>query len=254
MSIDQQSNQQQNKEIIPRHLAIIMDGNRRWAAKKKLPVFFGHRAGVKTLKKILKFSSEKKIEYLTCFAFSTENWNRSKEETHFLIRLLETSIEEEFEELLKSQVRVQFLGELEILEQSLREKIRQLEKKTENCKKIRLQIAVNYGARQDILRASQAYLANNNSNNSLIKNPDNNLGADRSNLELEFSKHLQTKDLPELDLLVRTGGEFRVSNFLLWELAYTELFFSEKMWPDFSESDLLLALEEFSSRKRRFGA
>jgi len=229
-----------------RHLAIIMDGNRRWASQKKLPIFLGHKEGVKTLRKILELSSQKEIKYLTCFAFSTENWNRSKEETNFLVSLLENSIQKEIKDLIKNQVRVRFIGNLATFDQTLQKKIKDLELKTKNFKKIGLQIAINYGARQDIIRAT----------NNLLNNYSR-FQADQANKQItesEFSEQLQTKDLPEPDLLIRTGGEFRVSNFLLWELAYTELFFSEKMWPDFKESDFEEALGEFNKRKRRFGA
>lgn len=225
------------------HVAIIMDGNRRWAKSKALPVFAGHRAGVETLKKIVKYSPHKNIKYLTVFVFSTENWSRQNEEVDFLFSLLEKVLELELQELKAQGVRLRFVGDMDGLKPELRFKLLDAEKQTASNTTIHLQIALNYGSRREILQAAKAIAK---------EAAVGNLNLDELDEET-FGKFLYTKDLPEPDLLIRTGGECRISNYLLWQIAYSEIVVTQTLWPDFTQKDLDACLEEFANRSRRFG-
>ncbi|MDX1919819.1 MAG: polyprenyl diphosphate synthase [Candidatus Caenarcaniphilales bacterium] len=227
----------------PCHLAVIMDGNRRWAAKKNLPGFAGHRAGVDTLKEIVKLCPPRNIKYLTVYVFSTENWSRKKEEVDFLFDLFSKVLEKELNELHEQGVKLNFIGDRSSFEPELLYKIEAAEKLTKNNKTLFLQVAFNYGARNEILDAVR----------SLSRQvADGKLKPEQIDFQT-IENNLYTTNIPDPDLLIRTGGEQRVSNYLLWQIAYSEIIFSKVLWPDFSAKDLDECLSEFSSRTRRFG-
>ncbi|MDJ0626337.1 MAG: polyprenyl diphosphate synthase [Candidatus Caenarcaniphilales bacterium] len=232
-----------NKENTLNHLAVIMDGNRRWAGSKKLPTFAGHRAGVESLKSLVKTCSNKKIKILTAYAFSTENWFRKKNEVDFLLQLFIEVLDKELHEMNEQGIRLKFIGDQETLNPKLRFKIHESEKLTQGNNKITVQMAFNYGGRAEITNSVKKIV-------DLCKS--NSISSDEINEDL-VSKHLYTGDLPDPDLLIRTGGEQRISNYLLWQLAYTELYFTKTLWPDFAEKNLDEAISEFYKRKRRFG-
>jgi undecaprenyl diphosphate synthase len=221
------------------HLAIIMDGNRRWAKEKGLPSAAGHSAGVESLKKTVKQCPKQGIKYLTVYAFSTENWQRKEEEVSFLMTLLGQVLDKEINELIEQGVRLRFIGELDSLNGPLKEKLLKVEKLTEKNDVLHLQVAFNYGARSEILQAVRRLSQS---------------GIDIVNLtEERFKEFLYTSQIPDPDLLIRTGGEMRVSNFLLWQIAYSEIIVTATLWPDFNEKTLSDCLNEFNSRQRRFG-
>ncbi len=222
-----------------KHLAIIMDGNRRWALKNNLPIFEGHRRGVQALKNTIKFCIKESIKYLTVYAFSTENNQREKTEVNFLFTLLKSALKEEIAELNKQEIKIKFIGDIESLEEGLKKPIIEAEELTKNNNKLNLQIAFNYGARNEIINACKKIFKDN---------------LNLANLTEEtFEKYLYTASIDEPDLLIRSGGEMRLSNFLLWQCAYTELFFSSYLWPDFNEEILKEILNDFKQRQRRFG-
>ncbi len=222
-----------------RHLAIIMDGNRRWAKNKGLPSFAGHREGVNSLKIILKQCPIWQIKYLTVYVFSTENWRREDEEVKFLFDLLKKVLETELQELIDQGVCLRFIGDLQQLSPSLLFQIESAQKATAENNKVFLQIALNYGGRAEIVQAVQ----------NIIKAQ---IPAEEITEE-NFANYLLTKGQPEPDLLIRTGGESRISNYLLWQIAYSEIIISPVLWPEFREKELKECLEEFQSRSRRFG-
>ena len=230
-------------EIIPKHVAIIMDGNGRWAKNRKLPRTAGHNEGVKTAQNIIKASGEAGVKYLTLFAFSSENWNRPRAEVSSLMDLFLRSLENEVNNLNENGVRLKFLGQSKALSKNLFQKIQSAEQLTESNDKLYLNIAVNYGGKWDLLQAVKK-LIEKVQNGSLSLND-----IDESVLENE----LTTAMMPAPDLFIRTGGEQRISNFLLWQLAYTELYFCDVLWPDFDPQELRNALASYSSRQRRFG-
>ncbi len=226
--------------MYPSHVAIIMDGNGRWAIEKGLPRIAGHKAGVNTLKNIVKKSSEIKIKFLTLYAFSSENWNRPESEISDLMELLKLYLNNEAKQLLKNDVKLIVIGRRDRLEASIIEKINYLEEKSKNNKGLNLVIALDYGGREDIRQAFIKIL--NNYNNE-------------SDISLELiGKNLMTKNIPDPDLIIRTSGEYRISNFLLWQSAYSEYVFVKCYWPEFNNDEYLKALEEFKSRERRFGS
>ncbi len=222
---------------LPFHVAIIMDGNGRWARKRGLPREEGHRRGVETLKKITQSCGELGVKHLTVYAFSTENWRRPRKEVNFLMDLFHRTFDKEAAELVKKRVRVLFLGNRKKLASGLQNLMEKLEKDTSECDGINLNIALNYGSRQEIVEAAEVACRKE--------------GGDFSEIDLE--KYFYNPNLPEVDLLIRPGGEKRLSNFLLWQAAYAELYFTEVFWPDFAEIDLYKAVEDFQNRKRRFG-
>ena len=229
------------KELVKKtnlkHIAIIMDGNRRWAKEHNLPSMMGHKKGVEALKKVVKASHKFGIKYLTMYAFSTENWNRKKEEVDFLMNLLANTIKNELKELFDNSVKLTFIGNLSVLNSNLQNILYEAVEKTKNNEGVNLQIAINYGARDEIVHAV----------NEIIKSDIKEVDAEI------FEKFLYTKNLPSPDLLIRTGGEMRVSNYLLWQIAYSEFYITKKYWPEFDEEALIDSIKEFSERQRRYG-
>ncbi|ASK77820.1 di-trans,poly-cis-decaprenylcistransferase [Paraphotobacterium marinum] len=232
------------KAPLPNHVAIIMDGNGRWAKQKGLPRHKGHRKGVETTKRIIDFSAKNKIKVLTLFAFSSENWKRNKREVRFLMMLFFITLKKDLSELYDRGVRLRVIGDKVQLPLRLQRLIELAEKKTANNDKLFLNIALNYGGQWDIVNATKAIVE---------QIETKQISKDEINTEY-FSKFLQLSDLPNVDMLIRTSGEFRISNFLLWQIAYSELYFSEALWPDFSESHYQEALFQYQCRNRRFGA
>lgn len=219
-----------------KHIAFIMDGNGRWAQKRLLPRSQGHVAGLKTFTEIVKYCFKLGIANVTVYAFSTENWNRSEEEVSALMGLLEKNIDENADELIENGIRIIFLGDKTPLSKTLAEKMKRLEERSSHNKGI-LNVAVNYGARDEIVNAVNALISENK---AAITAED-------------ISAHLYTRNSPDPDLIVRTAGEKRLSNFLLWQAAYSEFYYSDKLWPDFTPADVDLALENFMSRHRKYG-
>jgi undecaprenyl diphosphate synthase len=228
---------------IPQHIAIIMDGNGRWAKEKGLPRIAGHREGTKRVKEIVKAAHQAGIKVLTLFAFSTENWSRPKREVDMLMRYLADFLDREIKELDKKNIRFRAIGRKEPLPEYIIEKIRAAQERTKGNKEMQLVLALNYGARQEIIDAVKKIAGSVKEGGLDI--PD--IG------EENFKDYLFTKDLPDPDLLIRTSGEQRISNFLLWQLSYSELYFLKKYWPDFREEDLKRAIKEYQARQRRFG-
>ncbi len=228
---------------VPEHIAIIMDGNGRWAKKNKKNRIVGHKSGVKTVKKIVEHSAKIGIKYLTLYTFSSENWNRPKLEIEALMTLLVVTVNEQLKDLLKNDVRLTIIGEYDKLPKKVYNKLNDAVKTTAKNKGLNLVLAINYGARQEIINAVKK-IANKVSEKELeVKEIDDNL----------FNKYLDTKTIPAPELLIRTSGEYRLSNFLLWQVAYTEFYFTEKYWPEFDEQELDKAIIEFNKRERRFG-
>ena len=222
-----------------KHIAIIMDGNRRWAKLHHLPTMMGHKKGVDALKKTTRACDDLGIKYLTLYAFSTENWNRKKEEVDFLMDLLATTLKNELKELNENNVKMNFIGDLEGLNKNLQEILAQSKETTKNNTGVVLTVAINYGARDEIEHAIK----------NIVKD---NVKVEDINQEL-ISKYLYTSNLPDPDLLIRTSGEKRISNYLLWQIAYSEIFVTDIFWPEFDKNALVLAIEEFNKRQRRWG-
>ena len=227
----------------PKHVAIIMDGNGRWAQKQGHLRLYGHNFGVESIRETLKAAKELKIQYLTLYAFSTENWNRPKEEVAGLMDLLVKSLANEIKELSDTGVRLLTIGDIEGLPKECQDELQESIELTKNNTEINLVLALNYSARWEIIDAVKKIAAN-------IKS--NDLSIDKISSEL-FDSFLNTKDIPDPELLIRTSGEHRISNFLLWQIAYTEFHFTEVLWPDFKRDDLYKAVLDFQSRERRFG-
>ena len=228
---------------LPKHVAIIMDGNGRWAKNRDLPRREGHKEGVKTLKKLVKYAADTDIHSLTVYAFSTENWKRPKSEVDFLLALMRRTMRNEVDELLDNGVRVNFIGRKGPLSKRLVKEIELIEKKSKNNVKLTLNIAFNYGGRAEIVDAAKKIAEEAKSEDFSADDLD----------EEKFSSYLYKPEFNEIELLIRTGGEKRLSNFLIWQAAYAELYFTDKYWPEFNEADFEAALEDFNSRDRRFG-
>jgi undecaprenyl diphosphate synthase len=232
-----------DKERIPKHIAIIMDGNGRWAQKRGMPRSFGHHAGVEALRDTVKVCSELNVQVLTVYAFSTENWKRPVEEVNTLMNLLIEYLQKEIDELHEQQVQVRFIGEIDSLAPPVRREITRARELTGQNRGLVLNIAVNYGGRTEIVRA--------------VKQVHQDLAAGKITLaevnDRVFSDYLYTSGLVDPDLLIRPSGDYRISNFLLWQLAYTEFWFCDVLWPDFSRKDLLQAIHDYQCRDRRFG-
>ena len=235
------------KEIVNttdlKHIAIIMDGNRRWAKEKGFPSAVGHKKGVDALKKTVYACDDFGIKYLTVYAFSTENWNRKPEEVDFLMNLLGNTIKNELKELNDNGVVITFLGDLTKLNPKLQEILNNAVETTKNNSGVHLQIAFNYGARDEILTAVKSIVNKVQSGEINISDLD----------ETTFSNELYTKDIPDPDLLIRTGGEVRISNYLLWQIAYSEILIKDEFWPEFDKTSLADAISQFYSRNRRWG-
>lgn len=230
-------------EKLPAHIAIIMDGNGRWAEKKRLSRIKGHRKGIEAAKDIVRFSREIGIKYLTLYTFSKENWNRPATEVAFLMGFLERHLRSEAPDLLKNNIRFRAVGNLDDLPSSVRAAVEEVEEKTRGCSGMFLQLAISYSAREELVDAARniARLA-----------CEGKLSLDEIDEE-RFEGFLSTAGIPDPDLLIRTSGERRVSNFLLWQIAYTEIYTTEVLWPDFTREDLLTAIRDFQARERRFG-
>lgn len=229
---------------LPTHIGIIMDGNRRWAKKRMMPIKLGHKQGAETLKKIVRYANKIGIKYITVFAFSTENWKRSEEEVNALMNLLETYLEDFSKEADTENIVIRVLGNTSVLSNSLQESIERTIKRTENNTGTILNIALNYGGRDEIVNAVKK-IANE------VK--EGKISIDEIDEEL-VSKSLYTKSEPDPDLIIRTSGEIRTSGFLTWQSTYSELLFIEKLWPDFDIEDLEEAIEVYNKRKRNIGA
>ena len=228
---------------IPQHIAIIMDGNRRWAKEKGIQTSEGHKAGAENLEQIAYYCNDLGIKYLTVYAFSTENWKRSKEEVSALMLLLKNYLRKFSKNANKENVRIKILGNIEILENGLKKSIEEAVERTKNCTGLTLNVAFNYGGRDEITNAMKK-IATEIANNEIT--------IEDINEEL-VSKNLYTQNCPDPDLLIRPGGELRISNFLPWQLVYSEFYFTEKYWPDFSKEDLDDAIKVFNKRTRKFG-
>jgi undecaprenyl diphosphate synthase len=233
----------QASEKGPRHVAIIMDGNGRWASRRRLPRFAGHKAGVETVKEVVRACGEKGIEVLTLFAFSSENWRRPQEEVGLLMGLFMTALDQQVRKLHEHNIRLRIIGDRSAFSRTLQQRIEAAEALTGSNSGLNLVIAANYGGRWDVVQATRIIAARVGAGE---------LNADEIDSALMQSL-LSLSDLPEPDLFIRTGGEKRVSNFLLWHLAYTELYFTDTLWPDFDRQAFDGALASFATRQRRFG-
>lgn len=228
---------------LPHHIAIVMDGNGRWAEARGEPRPVGHRAGIEPVRKIIRECANLGIEALTLFAFSSENWRRPETEVAAIMGLFMEALDREVAELHANRVRVRIIGNRQRLSVRLQQRIAEAEALTANNDGLKLQVAVSYGGRWDVLEAAKRLAARAASGEIRANDIDEEM----------FSAELQLSDLPDPDLFIRTGGDHRVSNFLLWNIAYAELFFTDVLWPDFDEAEFKLALEDFAGRERRFG-
>ena len=231
------------EDLYPKHIAIIMDGNRRWARQHNLEVKEGHKKGAQNLENIAKYCNKIRIKYLTVYAFYTENWKRSKEEVGALMLLLQNYLNEFSKRANTDNIKIQVLGDIKVLSKGLQNSINKAIEKTKFNTGLTLNIAFNYGGRAEITQAMKQIA---------LKIQNNEININDINEEL-ISNNLYTKGMPDPDLLIRTSGELRTSNFLPWQLAYTEFYFDEKFWPDFSEEDLLKAIITYEGRNRKFG-
>ncbi len=228
---------------IPKHIAIIMDGNGRWAKSKGLPRLSGHKAGVKAVRKITETCSKIGLQHLTLFTFSSENWKRPTSEVNALMKLLLSSIHNEINRMIKNNVRFTFIGDINKFNDSIQNELFNAYEKTKNNSGLNLNLALSYGGRQEIINATKNLFKKINSGKINIEDVNENL----------FSQELYTKNLPNPDLLIRTGGNYRISNFLLWQIAYSEFYITNTFWPSFDEDKLIEAIIEFQNRERRFG-
>ena len=222
--------------ILPKHVAIIMDGNGRWGIQKKKSRNYGHSKGIEVVENIIEEAVSKKIKHLTLFTFSTENWKRPKSEIKFLISILENYIQKELNNLIKKKIKLKIIGNLDKFPKSLKLKLKNAEKLTRSNNKIQIIIALNYGSKEEIINTVKKL------NNSSIRINEKNI-----------SENLYTKNIPDPEILIRTGNRNRLSNFLLWQLSYTEIYFVSKLWPDFTRKDFSKIINNFSKVKRNFG-
>ena len=237
------SNELFNKDKLPQHLAIIMDGNGRWAERRGLPRSVGHREGAKVVKRVITNCLDFNIPMLTLFTFSTENWKRPKNEIMYLLKLFEKVLCREKENLIKNNIKINFIGRLDNLPNSLTEKMKELHESTKENNKLTLNLAVNYGGRTEILDALKSIL---------LKIDHKKLSIEEIN-ENTIKDNLYTHNFPDPDLLIRTAGEMRISNFMLWQIAYTEFWVTPVFWPDFDENNLIEAIRNFQKRVRKYG-
>ncbi|MDB9534355.1 isoprenyl transferase [Dolichospermum planctonicum CS-1226] len=231
------------QELLPRHVAVIMDGNGRWAKRQGLPRIVGHKAGVNALKDLLHCCKDWGIKALTAYAFSTENWKRPQEEVEFLMTLFQRVLRQELREMVEENVQIQFVGDLSALPKALQTEISRSMAETKDNRSILLTIATNYGGRQEILQACVA----------IAQKVKEGLLKPEEISEEVFESHLYTAGIGDPDLLIRTSGEMRLSNFLLWQMAYGEIYISDALWPDFNRSEFHRALSAYQQRERRFG-
>lgn len=232
-----------DRNNLPRHIAIIMDGNGRWAKRHAMGRIRGHKKGAQAVRTTVTACREIGIQYLTLFAFSSENWGRPDEEINALMSLLEDYLEKEASTLSKQEIRLTTIGNIDRLYPQVREKLLEVKKHTENNKKMVLNLALSYGSRDEIVLAVKNMISDNRKGTLVIDQIDRET----------VGRYLYTRDMPDPDLLIRTSGEYRISNFLLWQLAYTELYFTNVLWPDFKKDDLLKAIYTYQCRERRFG-
>jgi undecaprenyl diphosphate synthase len=232
-----------NKENLPEHLAIIMDGNGRWAKQKGLLRALGHKNGTKSVKITVETCAKLGVKNLTLFAFSTENWNRPKHEVDTLMKLLISSLKKEFESLQKNNIKLNCIGNIDLLPIKTKKELLEVIDKTQLNNRMTLTIALSYGSREELLNAVKKISYKVKNNIISIDDIDESI----------INQHLYTHNLPDVDLLIRTSGEHRISNFLLWQIAYAELYFTEVLWPDFKEEDLYEAIISYQKRERRFG-
>ena len=237
------TNTEEKDEKIPQHIAIIMDGNGRWAQEKGLPRTAGHKQGAENIRPILEHAKKAGVKYVTLFAFSSENWNRPKAEVKFLIDLFRSYLNEDIKELQKQKINISFVGAREKFPQDIVEKMNDLERETAAFDDFHVVLALSYGAREDIIAAIKRIALDVREGKYLISSIDEDVVKDA----------LSTRKIPSPDLVIRTSGEQRISNFLLWEIAYAELYFTPIYWPDFNEQDLDIAIEAYGRRERRFG-
>jgi undecaprenyl diphosphate synthase len=233
-----------DRDRLPSHIAVIMDGNGRWAKKRGLPRAMGHREGMKAVREIIKASRDLGIKYLTLYAFSTENWKRPKSEVDTLMRFLGEYLDKEVPSFIKNGIRLNFIGRTGALPDFVLPKLKKSTELTQDCRKMTLNVALNYSGRSEIVDAAKKFA-------SEVK--AGKLGAEDLDEE-SFADLLYTAGQPDPDLLIRTSGEMRISNFLLWQISYAELYVTPKLWPDFRKDDLIAAVKEFQKRERRFGA
>lgn len=232
-----------NSTGLPEHIAVIMDGNGRWAKQKGMTRTFGHKNAVDAVRSVIETCGELKIPYLTLFAFSTENWKRPKTEVNFLMRLLASTIKSEIKELSEKGVKLQYIGEIDKLPENVIKSLNSAAEMTKNNTGLNLTIALNYGSKNEIIRAVKQIVESVEDGKTKVSDITPEL----------FEQNLYTKDIPNVDLLIRTSGEYRISNFLLWQIAYSELYFTDTLWPDFRKDDLMKAIEVYTNRERRYG-
>lgn len=228
---------------VPQHIAIILDGNGRWAKQHGMPRNFGHTQGAKNVETICREAWNLGVKYLTVYAFSTENWSRPKEEVDALMKLLRNYMKNCIKTAEKNHMRVRIIGDKSKLDTDIQESIAKLEEASKNQDGLNFQIAINYGSRDEMLRGMQKMLEEYRENPFSIEELD----------EKKFESYLDTADIPDPDLMIRTSGEQRISNYLLWQLAYTELYFTDVPWPDFTKKELVKAIEDYNNRDRRYG-
>ncbi len=232
-----------NLESLPKHISIIMDGNGRWAKQKGFLRAFGHEEGTKAVRDVVEGSAELGIENLTLYAFSTENWNRPKLEVDTLMRLLVSSLKKEIKTLIKNNIKLNAIGNLNTLPKKAQKELNEVIEKTKNNNRMTLTLALSYGSREELVHAVKDITQK-------VKNEELSIDAIDESI---INQHLYTQNLPDVDLLIRTSGEQRISNFLLWQIAYAELYFSTILWPDFRREDLYEAIYNYQTRERRFG-
>jgi len=228
---------------IPNHIAIIMDGNGRWAKAKGKNRLFGHRNGVKAVQKTVEESTRLGVKYLTLYAFSTENWKRPQKEINTLMNLLVKSLKKELDQMLQNDIRLNAIGNLSKLPKSVQDELNQTIEKTKKNSRMTLTLALNYGGKEELTHAFR----------EIASKVKNNIISPENVDETIINKHLYTQNLPDVDLLIRTSGEQRISNFLLWKIAYAEFYFLDILWPEFNETHLHLAIHNYQNRERRFG-
>ena len=232
-----------NKNRLPTHLAIIMDGNGRWAQKRLLNRVIGHEKGIDAVRRVVRLSRELGIKYLTLYAFSNENWNRPSIEVSALMKILNKFLLKELPEMMENSIKLSAIGRLDLLPESAQKTLQRCIKETENNKGMVLNLALSYGGRTEIIDAVRRLAGDLDKGKISVENLT----------EEEFSNYLYTAGMPDPDFLIRTSGEMRVSNFLLWQIAYAEIYVTDTLWPDFGEEDLITALLDFQKRERRFG-
>ncbi|HSP83293.1 MAG TPA: isoprenyl transferase [Gillisia sp.] len=232
-----------NLKSLPKHISIIMDGNGRWAKQKGFLRAFGHEEGTKAVRDVVEGSAELGIEFLTLYAFSTENWNRPKREVDTLMRLLVTSLKKEIKTLMENNIQLKAIGNLDSLPKKAQRELQEVMSKTENNQRMTLTLALSYGSREEMMHMVR----------DISEKVKNNEISPEAIDESIINQHLYTRNLPDVDLLIRTSGEQRISNFLLWQIAYAELYFTPILWPDFRREDLYEAIYNYQTRERRFG-